>query len=707
MILLYAAALWTGFAWTSPLAAREDPATATKPPGDLAETDNTDDEASKDTGDKAVIMEEAGGFETLVVGKPHPRETSSEFQLRGIPLAVSPRRSGGEMLRSLPGLVVVQHGSEGKGLQFFLRGFDAVHGSDIEVSVSGIPINETSSIHAQGYLDLGFVIPEAVTGIHIVKGPFGIDQGPFATAGSIQYELGVPRDSRGVYIGYETGITNRHRVVAMVSPKDPADRTFLVAEGVRDNGFGENRAIRRLSIMGRFPILDSCDQGRLDLLISAHGARFGLPGLVKLDDVESKKIGFYDAIDRDGNGRSDRGFAALNYRLDRASYGLKALAWGMVRHLSLNQNFTGFLNNPEKGDRYAQFQHTLSGGIKASGHVSLHPTLTLQALGGYRIERLDQSMDLVDPKGSAYRRTRDLDGYQHLVHAGIALEWKPIQALRFGAGLRADVMSVSAHNHVDEIQGSGTVYHLSPRFTMSGRPGGGWTLFASYGQGWRPPEAAAFAAPPPAGDEDTTTRPVRGTSSHVAEIGVHWDWRRLLHIGVTGFGVFITNEQLFNHAAGTSDDIGGTRRLGIEAVVSSSPLSWLDIEADLTWVRARITSTGEPIPGVPPLAGSIRVSLVHPLGFRFGTQFTALASRPLAFGAKGATMYRLDLTAGFRWQWLDVGFEIDNVLGQEIREGEYNFASRWDTSGPFSRIPTIHLAPGPPFTLRGRVAVLF
>jgi len=686
-----------GLLWVPSLVAEPHPESATGPAG-------TEDEV---VGDEVLAQEDVEGYETIVKGDPNPRTTSSEFTLRGLPLAVSPRRSGAEMLRAVPGLVVVQHGSEGKGLQFFLRGFDAVHGSDVEVTVGGIPINEVSNIHAQGYVDLGFVVPEAVTGIRVPKGPFRIDQGPFANAGSIRYDLGVSTDLRGTYVGYETGTSNRHRVVASVSPRDPLKDNFIAVEGVRDNGFGENRAHRRLSLMGRFTAMEDDSAGRLDLLVSAHGARFGLPGLVRLDDVKEGSVVLYDACDPEGVGTSDRGTVALDYRLDREVYSVDVLAWGMVRHLELNENFTGFLDNPIRGDKHRQHHETISGGVSASSRADLHPTLVILALGGYRLEWLDQAMDTIDTRGVPWNRTRALTGYQHLAHLGLGLDWTPLEELRVEAGLRVDVMSVSADNHVDDISGSGTVYHLGPRFTMSGSPGGGWTLFASYGRGWRPPEAAAFVAPPPASDEVTMSRPVRGTSSHVAEVGVHWGLRRILHLGLTGFGVFVYQEQIFNHAAGTSEDVGGTRRLGVEAVISSTPLSWLEIRADLTWVKACVTQTGDPIPGVPPLAGGIQASLVHPLGFRFGARFVALAARPLAFGAQGSTMYRLDLTTGYRWKWLDVGIEIDNVLGREIREGEYNFASHWNSARAASRIPAIHVAPGPPFTLRGRVAVIF
>ena len=93
--------------------------------------------------------------------------------------------------------MLVQHGSEGKGHQFFLRGFDAIHGADLLVRVGGVPWNEWSNIHAQGYLDLGIVIPEVIQSIRVRKGPFALDDGAFAMAGSVDFDLGVPETTGG------------------------------------------------------------------------------------------------------------------------------------------------------------------------------------------------------------------------------------------------------------------------------------------------------------------------------------------------------------------------------------------------------------------------------------------------------------------------------------------------------------------------------
>jgi len=62
-----------------------------------------------------------------------------------------------------------------------LRGFDADHGTDLALSIDGIPINLVSHAHGQGFSDTNFIIPETVERLDISKGPYFANQGDFAT----------------------------------------------------------------------------------------------------------------------------------------------------------------------------------------------------------------------------------------------------------------------------------------------------------------------------------------------------------------------------------------------------------------------------------------------------------------------------------------------------------------------------------------------
>ena len=95
-----------------------------------------------------------------------------------------PIMRAGEVLETVPGLVVSQHSGEGKANQYYLRGFNLDHGTDFSTTVAGVPVNTPTGAHAHGYADVSFLIPELVSGVQFKKGPYFADEGDFSAAGA-------------------------------------------------------------------------------------------------------------------------------------------------------------------------------------------------------------------------------------------------------------------------------------------------------------------------------------------------------------------------------------------------------------------------------------------------------------------------------------------------------------------------------------------
>ena len=83
-------------------------------------------------------------------------------------------------------MVVSQHSGEGKANQYYLRGFNIDHGTDLALSVAGMPVNLPTHGHGQGYADMNFLIPELVSGIQYRKGTYAAESGDFSAAGAIR-----------------------------------------------------------------------------------------------------------------------------------------------------------------------------------------------------------------------------------------------------------------------------------------------------------------------------------------------------------------------------------------------------------------------------------------------------------------------------------------------------------------------------------------
>ena len=115
--------------------------------------------------------------------------SASQGAITAKQLEVRPFMRQGEVLETVPGVIITQHSGEGKANQYFLRGFNLDHGSDFAMTVAGAPVNMVTHAHSQGYADLNFLIPELVAGVQYSKGPYYADLGDFATAGCLEHQL--------------------------------------------------------------------------------------------------------------------------------------------------------------------------------------------------------------------------------------------------------------------------------------------------------------------------------------------------------------------------------------------------------------------------------------------------------------------------------------------------------------------------------------
>jgi hypothetical protein len=252
-----------------------------------------------------------------VVSARRPPLLASQRVIDARELSVAPRRrSADDLLRLVPGVLLSQHGSEGKGQQIFLRGFDAAHGQDVEVLVGGVPINELSNIHGQGYLDLNFVIPEVVRQISGEQGAVSDFAGELRERGDGPLRpggrRGEPRDARRVRARQHGPSPRGRGARAEAAGAGDVRRVRGDARpGVRAGAQGE-----RVTGMGQVRLVDSKEYGTLDLFGAGYYAKFGSPGALTASDVADGTVPFAGVYQTDGGGRSPRAIASLRHQID-------------------------------------------------------------------------------------------------------------------------------------------------------------------------------------------------------------------------------------------------------------------------------------------------------------------------------------------------------------------------------------------------------
>ena len=125
-------------------------------------------------------------------GPAAPPNMASQMTISGADLNARPVTRPGEILEAAPGLAVVMHADGGKANQYYLRGYNLDHGTDLATFVDDMPINLPTHAHGQGYTDLNWLMPETINSLDIRKGPYFADVGDFANAGTLSINL---RDS--------------------------------------------------------------------------------------------------------------------------------------------------------------------------------------------------------------------------------------------------------------------------------------------------------------------------------------------------------------------------------------------------------------------------------------------------------------------------------------------------------------------------------
>src|SRR5213593_892118 len=186
----------------------------------------------------------------VTVTAPAPVSASSETLVPGRDFELRPQGRPADVVRLIPGFVISQHQGGGKAEQYFLRGFDADHGTDVALFVDGMPVNLRSHAHGQGYADLHFLIPETVKLVDGLKGPYFVEFGDFATAGAVNFVTKDLVDANTVEVA--GGTFNTQRYLTLLSPTRDALKSLVAIDAYRSDGpFEHGNGYERFNIFAK------------------------------------------------------------------------------------------------------------------------------------------------------------------------------------------------------------------------------------------------------------------------------------------------------------------------------------------------------------------------------------------------------------------------------------------------------------------------
>lgn len=610
--------------------------------------------------------------------------SASEVTITQDVIQAAPRTGAVDLLRLVPGLVASQHSGEGKAHQLFLRGFDAVHGQDVELNVAGLPVNEVSHIHALGYADVNWLIADAVREVKVTEGSYRAWQGDFAVAGTVRYELGL--EEQGVTVAGSYGSFGRARLFAGVRPFESPE-TFAALELVRGDGFGPQRAFGRASVLGQVVI--PFEKVKLRAVIGSAVGRFDSPGVVR-DDA---RAGFFDAFGADQGGSSSRHQLLLG--VDLLGDGKTSLeVFGVLSDLRLKNNFTGYTSGPG-GDGLEQTHHDALLGARVEHHRHLHlfgQTLSLDLGLGGRRDGIEQSQRRYrENDATVLPASIDAEVIQSAANAWTEVSMAPGR-WRFMLGGRADALGFEVVDRLGVRPRTASFgVHWGLKAGVERQFGDHVRAYANYGDGFRSPQARQLA--------DGELAPfvnVRG-----AEVGTSVEFSRV----VTKFSLFgshVANDFFFDHTVGSTVALGASLRGGASLIVTAKPLEGWVISGSFTAATARVVKTGALLPYFAPTVGRLDSGYTRQLGpftAHAGVGLTFIGPRPLPFGDFSRPVFLADARASLRWQAIELVFDVQNLFDSRWRDGEFTYSSSWDPSRTASQLPSRHFTAGAPRSL--------
>ena len=240
------------------------------------------------------------------------------------------------MLEEIPGLVISQHSGEGKANQYYLRGFQLDHGTDLAGTIAGIPVNMPTHAHGQGYSDINWVMPELVSFVTYKKGPYYADEGDFSTAGS--YDM-FYRDTIEPTASLGFGTDGYDRLFVADSPKVGIGHLLYAVELYHDGGpFVHPDDYKKANAVLRWS--ESTAATDVNVTAWAYRGDFNSTDQIPQRLVDAGLLNRFGAVDPSDGGRTYRYALSTEYTHQDPNGTTSVRAFGESYGLDLFSNFT-------------------------------------------------------------------------------------------------------------------------------------------------------------------------------------------------------------------------------------------------------------------------------------------------------------------------------------------------------------------------------
>jgi len=651
-----------------------------------------------------------------------PVASSSEKNVSGEDVNAWPFSRPAEALEVVPGLIITQHSGDGKANQYFLRGFNLDHGTDLAISVDDMPVNMRTHAHGQGYADLNFLIPELIGSVNIRKGPYFADEGDFSSVGSVHVGL---LDSIRTMASMTVGSFGYRRMLGVTSTK-LGDGTLLIAgEANTYNGpWDDPDSLRKLNGVVRYN--QGTAEDGFSLTGMAYANKWNSTDQIPSRAIASGEIGVYGAFDPSDGGNSNR--FSLSGRWAQTDEGgtSKANFYVIKSSLNLWNNFTYFLSDPVNSDQFHQHDDRVLGGINGSHTFkSQFAGLPMETEIGVQTRHDDIRLDLNNSVQRQFLSPIRSDTVQEGsvgVFVQNTLHWT--DWLRTNVGWRGDFYQTSVNSFFTPANsGSANAFIGSPKFGVVLGPFAKTEFFINAGEGFHSNDARGVTITESPSDGSALQPSPFLVKTKGAEVGVRSKLVPGLTSSVSVFLLDSASEILFSGDAGDTAASRPSRRYGFEWTNDYRPLSWLSLEGDIAVTHARFrgddpdqaalyaslagfpaaqigNAPGNYIPGAPNMIASAGIRLGERTGWFAGLRYRYFGPRPLtednAFVSPATGLLNGQLGYRFDNGWR-VQLDAFNLLDSRSDQITYAYGSLLKSDSLFAMcFPMVGAPTAPP-----------
>ncbi len=623
-----------------------------------------------------------------------------------VDLALNPVKTTQDLLRLVPGLFIAQHAGGGKAEQIFLRGFDCDHGTDVQVSVDGMPVNMVSHAHGQGYADAHFIIPETINNIDFGAGPYYTEHGNLNTAGYVAFSTfkSIPKS----IIKLEGGRYNTARGLVMLDllqHNKTKQSAYVASEFYYGDGPTENKQkFKRFNIFGKYNVALN-NKNNLSFSASAFKSKWNASGQVPTRAVEDGTIGRFGSIDPSEGGNTERYNAnlVLQTQLRNGSTWENQIFYNRYK-FSLFSDFTFFLNDPINGDEINQAEaRNILGFTSKLKEKRFFGNLTLSSTDGIGVRRDatngSKLAHVVKRQFLEYVRLGDITETNAFAYTD---QQASIGKFVINAGVRFDYFNFK---YFDRLAGNASPSQnksiVSPKLNVQFNVDKNVQLYVKAGKGFHSNDSRGVTA-----NDGVDILP----AAYGTDLGIILKPTKNLFLNVAAWNLYLNQEFVYVGDDGNVQPNGRSKREGIDFIARYQFSKYLFANANVNFTkpRARDAEKGaDYIPLAPIATTTGGLFYKKQNGFNGSLTYRYIKSRPAnednTIIAKG--YFLMDGSINYTKPKYEIGLSVENMFNVDWNEAQFATESR--LKNETAAVTELNFTPGTPIFAKLKLSLFF